>query len=249
MCATSTNISIHIYTPFRVALQPNLRHGFMKHETSQICLKSRRLPGWRRISLCELGPASLDPCSMGSGEADSKALYSHTKSFHAKLWRCIQMLSICHSRQKYKNSSVFKYREKRLMMIKSRGRADTEYTFPKNSHSANWGSLRVTRKGSLINGQQNGVTILETSWICCRMLTVTRTDRQDWCFLESQGFWHPSDCVPATASLNGSLPWFIGSQPATTIAYYEPPTTTLHSGTMDEENRPLVTDEPVESER
>ena len=67
--------------------------------------------------------------------------------------------------------------------------------------------------------------------------------------LESQGFWHPSDCVPATASLNGSLPWFIGSQPATTIAYYEPPTTTLHSGTMDEENRPLVTDEPVESER
>ena len=50
------------------------------------------------------------------------------------------------------------------------------------------------------------------------------THRQDWCFLESQGFWHP--CVPS----------FIVSQPATRIAYYVPPTTALHSGTIDREN-------------
>ena len=150
------------------------------------------------------------------------------------------MLSVCHSRQKYKNSSVFKYREKRRMMTTRRGRADTENTFPTNSHSANWGSLRVTRKGSFINGQQNGVTILlkrePESVAGC-------THRQDWCSLESQDFGHP--CVPATDSLNGSFRDLYCRIPSS----YQDCILLLHSGTMDGENRPLVTDESVESEK
>lgn len=168
----------------------------------RICLKSRRLPGWRRMIQLVWAQSSINPCSIGSGEADSKALYSHAKSFHAEL------VTALYSKNAKHLPSTSKIQELQRVQI-LRKAAEDDHEKGSCRHGVHTSKKLTFCQLRLPSSDKERVSHKWTAkWSHhfgdkLNLLQDAHSDthRQDWCFLESQGFWHPY--VPATDSLNG----------------------------------------------